>query len=1207
MKKWIRTYRAAVFLLILAILTAGVGSAAEEQSYNLADFLDSITITGAEINAEGQYVILEGVPYTVQMLFSEKTNIIQFDTGNGALTYQFPNGFTPQPAQGRGEMTGGESPVYFDYVIAGDMLTVTFDQTSPGYQDFIIAENAQFEIHATGVISEEEVVFSSEVTGEFEIDNEREVTVRKTGDYDSALNKVKYTIRADSKGSNTNVHIGDFILGTALTYDPTSLVVSSNISNPVEYTMDTRAGETFGITIPAMAHEEVVTAEYWADVNLDGLSSGAGVEVTGNTVTITSNEDPEGDDHTISSDDFQHRITLSTNSKIASSQVVREGKTYVTWTLVLNENANISIAGSCVKDTIEESSRQFMRYSGSGIHIERFEKDGTSAGTIDIPWGTGGLSNSLNGSSWIYTIPDADAEHCYRYVITYETEVDSEAFLQTTTVSNNAENEYDSDYGSTGVGTTGEEVEAEKSAVQSHVDADDMTAETEWEITFTVPPAGLYSAVIIDNLPGILDTVNNTWFYDELKSGSVRVEGLLEGEDFAVDMTSQLHQVSITFTKNNGESGLTGTGVTRTIHVYLTTTANCDWLEYAETESRARTHVNNAIVRLNGQDFYVTSSVSYNTTAYDIEKRHDGTYETSTNPALPIYLYKILLTGVNEGAFDEDGNLTITDDYDPEYLVYAPSYNTTETYAVNQQNGFVFYNNSWAEDPYETIQSQKGRYVVAPSSEGQLVFTLNKNELPKLAGSYYRYYVIVYALQVKDAETLARMRDEALHNEGLCVKLENTASNDRFGSTTIVTEYTVNVLEKTLLSEGDNLNTGTYDLRFQIDVNPDGLKIGEEDMITLKDTLSNLSFDYTSIEIEPQLEGDILNRYGNSIVFTLHNEKPYRITYTARLIGVTDVHWNNKADLYGRISGASGTASSTSGGTGTFYIYHMNVLKYAEGNMNQGLQASFELYEARVKDADGNDIPPDWKPVISEFTTDERGRYTIRMVYRDGSTEGQSLRPYSFHDADGKEQFGTGESYGWRYKIVETKAPEGYQLDTTEYQFGISDIPSYVVPYNYLNDDTVTIVNEPIGATEIAVPGKKVLTGRALEDQEFTFLLCPEEIAVAAWRLKYPEYPYPGADGSLMATNDAEGRFTFPLSYTYEDYLKGFDEEDGFATFYYVVREELPPEAVDSSWHGVTYDESGYLVEVKLFLDGGRLMTQTNLSQYVGEGDAAGN
>ena len=125
----------------------------------------------------------------------------------------------------------------------------------------------------------------------------------------------------------------------------------------------------------------------------------------------------------------------------------------------------------------------------------------------------------------------------------------------------------------------------------------------------------------------------------------------------------------------------------------------------------------------------------------------------------------------------------------------------------------------------------------------------------------------------------------------------------------------------------------------------------------------------------------------------------------------------------------------------------------------------------------------------------------------------------------------------------------------------------------------MTIVNKPIGATKITVPGKKVLTGRALEDQEFTFLLSPEEIAVAAWRLKYPEYPYPGADGSLMATNDAEGRFTFPLSYTYEDY----------------------------SWHGVTYDESGYLVEVKLFLDGGRLMTQTNLSQYVGEGDAAGN
>ena len=125
----------------------------------------------------------------------------------------------------------------------------------------------------------------------------------------------------------------------------------------------------------------------------------------------------------------------------------------------------------------------------------------------------------------------------------------------------------------------------------------------------------------------------------------------------------------------------------------------------------------------------------------------------------------------------------------------------------------------------------------------------------------------------------------------------------------------------------------------------------------------------------------------------------------------------------------------------------MNVWKYAEGNMNQGLGATFELYEARVKDADGQDIAePAWQKV-SEFTTDgTTGRYQIRTVMSEGETAGRSLRPYSFHDDNGNERFGNGETYGWRYRIKETIAPPGYQKTVIEYEFGISDIPSYSAP-----------------------------------------------------------------------------------------------------------------------------------------------------------------
>ncbi len=1178
-------------------------------SSDLANFLDSIDIAGAEINEEGKYVIVAGFPYTIQMNFSEKADSLQFDDDpdGGGLVYHFPNGFTPNDTSGTIEITGDGGVVRLNYVISGNTMTVTIDETSPGYPSFITSETVQFEIHVTGLISEEEIAFSSEVSGEFEFDDSREVSVQKVGTYDAALNKIRYTVEAYSKGNNTNVHIGDIISGTALTYDPASLTVRSNLAQPVQYLADTRAGETFGLTIPSMAHGETVTIEYYADVDLSSLTDrGSGwygtVEETGNSVRITSDYDPTGDDDDTSGEDFVNKITLSTNSKTASAPVVHDGKTYITWTIVLNEDANISIAGRSVTDVIDASSQAFMRYSGYGIHIEKFEKDGTPAGTSDVRWGTNGLSASSGGSTWTYTIPSSDEGEKYKYVITYETEVDSDAFLTPTTVSNTVHDDYDTDYSGVSVEPTGEEAEAEKTVVQSAVDAVHKEAETEWEITFTVPAAGLDSAVIVDSLPGLLDYTENRWFYDAYQEGSVRVQAgdLLEGESFSVVSLPQNHQVVITFTKNNGEAGLTGTGLTRTIHVFLKTTASHDWLEFAESQSWARTHVNNAVVRLNGQDLHATSSVSYNTTAYDLEKLLDDTYSTNTDPALPIYVYKIILTNVNDGAFDADGYLTITDTYDAEYLAFHPTYPTNEGYNVNTPNGHVYGNTQWNKYGRVTI----GPYVVAQADAGQLVFRLNKNDanFPMLQGSYYPYYAVYYALQVKDAETLARMQEEALHADGLKVELVNTAGSEQFGTNEIVTDYTVHVLEKELLSEEDNDGTGTHDLHFAVTVNEDGLRIGDEDTITLKDTLTNLSFDYTSITVEPQLEGDILNRVGNSIIFTLHNETPYRITYTARLIGIHDIHWNNKAELYGYVVGVNGVSSSESGGSGTYRTYGMYVKKYAEGNMNQGLAAAFELYEARTKDANGNDIPePAWVK-IGEFTTDgTTGLYQISTVIHEGETEAQSLRPYSFHDANGVERFGA--SYGWRYRVKEITAPEGYQKTDVIYEFGISDIPLYTAPYNYLNNDTVTIVNKPVPApADMVIPGVKTLVGKQLEDQEFTFSLRPEESVLAAWGEAYPG----GFDGTLTARNDAEGYFRFALSYTYDDYLKasekGFVDEDGCACFYYVVQETLPDDAEDYFWNGVIYDDARYLVVVRLLIDGDQLRTERNLYPYDGSG-----
>ena len=423
------------------------------------------------------------------------------------------------------------------------------------------------------------------------------------------------------------------------------------------------------------------------------------------------------------------------------------------------------------------------------------------------------------------------------------------------------------------------------------------------------------------------------------------------------------------------------------------------------------------------------------------------------------------MKGVSEDSFDDQGYLTIEDAYNSAYLTYNSSYSVNDGgIAVN---GKVFGNGQYNPG----AQSYPGPYVVdeSASTEGKLVFKLKKDDLPKdSGGTYYADYTIWYFLKIKDAATFETMKDTALHSDGLAVSFDNTASNNIFGTSTVTTKYVANALTKEKVSEGANSNTGTYDIKFKIEVNPEALKIGDGDTITLSDTLTNLSFDYTSIDVSPKFDDDILNRQGSSIILILHNKQHYTVTYTTRLIGLNNVEWKNEANLSGLIKSQSGKSSSSSGGSGSYSVYTMNVQKYAEGNMNEGLPATFELYEARIKNANGDDITPDWKKVATFTTEDSTGLYKIDQITRDGVTG--SLRPYSYHDEGEVEKFdGTGDKYGWYYKLVEIEAPTGYQKDDTEYMFGISDKPSYSKPYTYLNDDTVTIINKPAPKTGVSV------------------------------------------------------------------------------------------------------------------------------------------
>lgn len=116
-------------------------------------------------------------------------------------------------------------------------------------------------------------------------------------------------------------------------------------------------------------------------------------------------------------------------------------------------------------------------------------------------------------------------------------------------------------------------------------------------------------------------------------------------------------------------------------------------------------------------------------------------------------------------------------------------------------------------------------------------------------------------------------------------------------------------------------------------------------------------------------------------------------------------------------------------------------------------------------------------------------------------------------------------------------------------------------------------------STEIS--GVKILYGRDMQADEFTFILAPEKSMTG----------HPGMETTRLtatspaALNGEAATFTFPaLTYTAEDYDQAqYRTEDGDAVFYYVVSEE----AGDVS--GILYSESQYLVRVVLSRDSGGL------------------
>ena len=250
-----------------------------------------------------------------------------------------------------------------------------------------------------------------------------------------------------------------------------------------------------------------------------------------------------------------------------------------------------------------------------------------------------------------------------------------------------------------------------------------------------------------------------------------------------------------------------------------------------------------------------------------------------------------------------------------------------------------------------------------------------------------------------------------------------------------------NILSKEMIDLDGNWAT------WLIRVNQNSLTLNNGNRITLKDTFTtNQSIDYSNVQVSSGVTYDYRGQTGT---FSIPDETSVTISYRTRVktvgASVQVVDFGNTALLE-----ASGTeidsvttdeshsiypsASDVAGNTGKYMV---KLYVYGDANMQAGISgAQFILL-------DSNKRPMTFKKGDNAgqgvtFTTNANGWVDIELDEEEGDVSIEKNTSYS---------------------LEMIKAPDGYKLDSTLYNFMITDDPNYNSGgvWTYFNGDTIKV------------------------------------------------------------------------------------------------------------------------------------------------------
>ncbi len=1075
---------------------------------SLNDAVSNVTITGATQNEDGSYTVYKGSNYGLKLTFTESEGKqIPFDD---RINYTLPEGFAiinlgetiTIQATITHEGSTTTQDVRFLVSYNGNVITMTPAENQDEVLDALgRANDAHFSLNINaswnGDNGNHEIDFGNDVNVTIDVPSDADLQYRKSAVYNKEAGTVDYTITVSSEGNSTGVVITDTITGDAVTINTDTINVTSSTGNASKVTFSQSSGAGFTTNPFDMSNGETITITYSATVDYSNLE---GNEITfddvKNIVEAKSEQKPDPDPVDTTFTDtkaFDYAVKgMGEGGSFTLTEANKDetGDYYILpWRIDVNPDFHAT-GNITFTDTLQNSELQ--KYDPESFEIKAYNENGKE---VNIPSGTYTLPLE-DAPQWNQTLPAQIGGVTVRYEITYNTRVKVSDIPPYTGTSVGNGITVGGDVSSPGSVTVPPQLEYEVNKDVRSYDIEGKTAN--WQVTVDVPAEGFsQSFKVTDTLPSLWYGNPNTLYKHTLDQASLEVKlgdtTLTSDEDYTFEYTDNPYGAdgfALTFHMNEGTpgGGIPPAGHKQKITISYTTSYK-SWIS-------GQAVVNSVNVEADGRP--EGDNAEYTPVDKEIVKEANSHYSGSDINHTVTYTVGVI--GVTQDDLNEDGYITVEDEFNPDYLRYVDrTWGGGKTVYGTQSPG------NYGETP-------AGEYEVTDSSDGNLTFRFKPELRTSDEGKqeYYARYYFRYELAIKDEAALQKLielaaggtAEESYATSLTTDFLKNTAT---WGSSSdeLTVQFDSNPLKKENIEQvsGSNGYTATW----KITINETGAKLNNGSDMEITDDFTAGEDEYEMTYVQDSMVVKYDGKVQASPEFTYDDsgilkwiipdstkvEIEYKTQITGNVTGKKKIR--NDAEITGKgvgdsveqnfdiSSGGAGTASATG-----FSIYKVDV-------NDETLPLKGAVFQLWCTNGDGEKIPfeyidPDTKEQVSQpitFTTDEDG---IVHVNSDQDRNGWSLYKHRV------------------YILEEVEAPEGYE-DVSEDPIEITiwidnyggnvneNLDEVPCPENAVvvqPNTTIRVVNG-----QITVPVSKTLTGRDWTDDEFQIQITPQGNAPA--------------------------------------------------------------------------------------------------------------